>query len=571
MTLHDDNLAFALRQPLLDIGSTGMTKRMIGPFEVGDRIGVGGMGIVYRAIYTKNGARVALKILSPDVSDSESLQRRFEREISILKKLQHPHIVRYYGGGKFGTQRFYAMELIEGGSVEEYLQKKKRLPWEEALDITMQVAKALEHAHEAGVIHRDLKPANLMMNLTGVIKLTDFGIARDTTATALTAAGKTVGTYAYMAPEQIRGKPPVDKKTDLYALGCVLFEMIAGETPFTSENQGEMLMQHLQEEPPRITSLVPDCPIFMEELIFRLLEKDPGDRVYDALALQNELEDVRIKVTEQRSVAAQTILAGTTQGRNQAGEELKAILKKKKKRKKDNSPIYERVWFLGLCLAVLIGFVVWHFLPEGENALMARAEKLLQSDFIMDWRDAKEKYLVPLVETFPQGRQAEKAHQLIIDIDKRTTDKEMHSPKRLRQGPANEAEKQLLAAEHFLRFGDRVTALRKFRSITQYFKDKEDFRVYVLLAQDQVDAIIKSGGEDEGYVTYLNKKLKEADTLFRKGNQTEAEEIWQSVRNLYKENEEVRAQVAYASKRINRDEPGTPPWADADESAEPQQ
>ena len=91
-----------------------MSKRMIGPFEVGDRIGVGGMGIVYRAIYTKNGARVALKVLAPDVADSEPLQRRFEREISILKKLQHPHIVRYYGGGKFGSQRFYAMELVEG-------------------------------------------------------------------------------------------------------------------------------------------------------------------------------------------------------------------------------------------------------------------------------------------------------------------------------------------------------------------------------------------------------------------------------------------------------------------------
>ena len=104
-----------------------MTQRMIGPFEVGDRIGVGGMGIVYRAIYTKNGAPVALKILSPEFSDTESLQRRFEREVSILKKLQHPHIVRYYGGGKFGTQRFYAMELITGGSVEDVLKATARV------------------------------------------------------------------------------------------------------------------------------------------------------------------------------------------------------------------------------------------------------------------------------------------------------------------------------------------------------------------------------------------------------------------------------------------------------------
>lgn len=107
-----------------------MSQRMIGPFEIGDRIGVGGMGIVYRATYTKNGAQVAVKILSPDLSESESLQKRFEREVSILKKLQHPNIVRYYGGGKFGSQRFYAMELVSGGSVEDLLKEKKRLPWE---------------------------------------------------------------------------------------------------------------------------------------------------------------------------------------------------------------------------------------------------------------------------------------------------------------------------------------------------------------------------------------------------------------------------------------------------------
>ena len=113
-----------------------------------------------------------------------------------------------------------------------------------------------------------------------------------------------------------------------------------------------------------------------------------------------------------------------------------------------------------------------------------------------------------------------------------------------------------------MKFGDRITALRKFRSITQLFKNNEEFRVYVWLAQDEVDAIIKTGGADEDYVSYLNKKLKEADSLFKKGNQTEAEEIWQSIKTLYKENEEARPQVSYASKRINREEAGPAPWGD---------
>jgi len=544
-----------------------MSRQMIGPFQVEDRIGIGGMGIVYRAIYTKNGAPVALKILSPDVSDSESLQRRFEREISILKKLRHPNIVRYYGGGKFGSQRFYAMELIEGGSLEAYLKQKTRLPWEEALDITMQVARALQHAHEAGVIHRDLKPANLLKTTENVIKLTDFGIARDTTATAITAAGKTVGTYAYMAPEQIRGKPPVDKKTDMYAMGCVLFEMIAGETPFTSENQGEMLMQHLQEEPPRITSLVPDCPIFVEDLIFRLLEKEPEDRIFDAMALQSEIENVRTKITEQRSIATQTLAMGTTGGKSKGADELKGIVgKKKKKKKKENVPFYERVWFLGLCLLLLGGLVAWSFAPYSEQQLMDLAKKSAASEFTGDWKEAKQKYLDPLLQRFPNGKFAEQAELMKDELDKKITNKEMHNARRSKDGLLNEAEKKMLEAERFNEFGDRFTAREKYIGITRYYRDDPKYRTYVLLAQDRINEI--KTAEGEGYVAYLNGRLKDADALMRRGKEGAARDIWDSIKTLYKGNKEVQSQVNYATKSLDGEDPGTAPWIDADETTE---
>jgi hypothetical protein len=339
--------------------------------------------------------------------------------------------------------------------------------------------------------------------------------------------------------------------------------MISGETPFTSENQGEMLMQHLQEEPPRVTSLVPNCPIFVEDLIFRLLEKEPNDRIYDALALQSEIDDIHKKVTEQRSVAADTLSAGPSVTRIQSAEELKSILgqKKKKKKKRDKSPFYERVWFLGLCLSLVVAFVVWTFLPEGEDRALARAEKLSQSDSSSDWRDSKASYENLLVR-FPNGRHSETAHEMIESLEKRILDKEMHGTKRKKEGPANEVEKQYLAAEHFLKFGDRVTALRKFRSITQLFKDVGEYKTYLLLAEDQIGQIVNSGNFDEDYVAYLNQKLKEADSRFKKGMEAEAEEVWQSIKTLYRDNEEVRSQYAYASKRLNREDPGTPPWAE---------
>ena len=543
-----------------------MTKRMIGPFEVGDRIGVGGMGIVYRATYTKNGASVALKVLSPEVSDSEALQKRFEREISILKKLQHPNIVRYYGGGRFGTQRFYAMELIEGGSVEHYMKDKGKLPWEEALDITMQVAKALEHAHEAGIVHRDLKPANLLITGTGLIKLTDFGIARDTTATALTAAGKTVGTYAYMAPEQIRGKPPVDKKTDLYALGCVLFEMIAGETPFLSENQGEMLMMHLQEEPPRITSLVPNCPSFVEDLIFRLLEKDPEQRPYDALALQVEIEEVQKKIAEHRSIATETL---TTAAGTRAPEELKAALGKKKKKKKQVAgSFHQQTWFLGLCLTLVLGFIVWHFLPWSEDRLMVEAERLIKSEFTSDHVRARDDYLTLMLKRFPAGRHATQAKSLIVDVDKRETVTQMRARVKLRQPPANEAERQYLNAERYLLFGDHVSAQRKFRAIVDLFKSKEEYVNYVRLSQDEIDKIIAKSG-NESLASFLNKRLRDAETARQSGKLSEAETIWTSIKTLYDENAEATVHVSFAKKRLRDEDPGPPPWSNETEPKAP--
>ena len=540
------------------------TKRVIGPFELGERIGVGGMGIVYRAIYTKTGTPVAIKILSPDLSNEESLQRRFEREISILKKLQHPHIVRYYGGGKVGMQRFYAMELVTGGSLERYLKDKKRLDWEEAVQFTLQIARALEHAHTAGVIHRDLKPANLMLTRDRQIKLTDFGIARDTTATALTAAGRTVGTYAYMAPEQIRGKPPVDKKTDLYALGCVLFEMLTGETPFQSENQGEMLMMHLKEEPTRVTSLATNVPIWLEELIFDLLEKEPEKRPYDALAVQTKLEGILQKVEQQRSIVEATakgevtrLGGGTTQG------DLKDLLgKKKKKKKKDKSPFYERAWFLSLCFLLFAssvsGYTYMQMYPS-ETASWRRIERIMSSE--NDPADPVPR-LHAFIARFPNSPHAPQArgHLDAIEMDK--AEKQARYRLNVGQDPANEGERLFLEADRIEKFGDRLLALEQYKSMVKLLKE-EEYRPFANLAKRQIAKIEAEGTEGIDRVQMVNQRLGEAEKIMLRGDKLDARKIWQSVVNLYAGNSELEAQVAHARKRIDGNIDGT--WPPEDE------
>jgi serine/threonine-protein kinase len=534
----------------------GNPKRMIGPFELGPKVGVGGMGVVYRATYTKTGLPCAIKVLSPDVlgpdnKGSSQLERRFEREIDILKKLQHPHIVRYYGGGKVGSQRFYAMELVTGGSLEGYLKKKKKLGWEETITLSRQIAVALEHAHAAGVIHRDLKPANLLMTPEGQIKLTDFGIARDTTATALTAAGKTVGTYAYMAPEQIRGKPPVDRRTDLYAMGCVMFEMLTGETPFESENAGEMLVKHLQEDPSRVTSLAPDVPIWLEELVLRLLEKEPDERYYDALALQVALDEVKEKVSRQASVVGQTLGGGTTKTAGVDGVTKEGGVKKKKKKKRDKTPVYEQLWFLATAFVLVLGLIGWQIqraMYPSEESLYARAVELMSQEDPGRWVDAKNKYLPELLRRFPEGARAAEAQALLDKVEMHFAVEQARN--RGTRPSKSEGERLFLEADKFERFGDSVSALDVYESMITLLESAPEERVYVLLAKRQRDAITAQGGDKLDRETLIEQALAKADEQFDAGKILDARSTWNSIVTLYAENQELAPYVDRAKERL---------------------
>ncbi|MEZ5941676.1 MAG: protein kinase [Planctomycetaceae bacterium] len=260
------------------------------PFEVIDQIGEGGMGVVYRARYVINGRIVALKMLPSDVSD-ETVLARFEREVEVLKNLKHPNIVRCFGGACENERRFYAMELVEGGTLEERLEKRGRLPWEQVVYYAIQMCAALECSHKQGVVHRDIKPSNFLVSKAGVIKLSDFGLASVEAARKITAAGKTAGTFQYMAPEQIRGQDVVPQ-TDLYALGCVLYELLTGQPTFVSDTPAGTLHQHCNEVAPRVCDKLPDCPIELDRIVAKLLRKEIARRYQSAAELAIDLKRV---------------------------------------------------------------------------------------------------------------------------------------------------------------------------------------------------------------------------------------------------------------------------------------
>lgn len=524
--------------------------RMIGPFLLEKKLGVGGMGIVYKATYTKNGADCAVKLLPLVLSGNQMLVERFEREMKILKKLKHPRIVQFYGGGSQDGRHFYAMEFIDGGTLAELLNDKGRLPWEQVIEYGKQIAEALEHAHEHGIIHRDLKPANLFLGQDGKLRLGDFGIARDSDATALTAAGSTVGTHAYMAPEQITGKQPISNKTDLYALGCVLFEMLTGRTPFQAATPMELMLKHINEPPPKIRAEVLDCPMFLEQIVHQLLEKSPDKRPHDALMVQVALEEVVERVAAKTSTMSQmTAGAGQTaidMSQLANADELKKLLGKKKKKRKATGPIWERGWFLATCLAVMLGGVAWALLPPSEATLFARALPLMQTDDPVKWQEANDRYLKSLLERFPNGQHADEARDLIDKLEMHRTERGIETRLRLGQDPKHEAERLFLQARELERFGDNLSAREQYRAMIDLLKDREQDRSYRNLAKRQLALLENAGDGNVDRKQIVNDALKKAREQFLGGKTHAAEETWRSIIKLYDGKAEFAEEVAEA-------------------------
>jgi serine/threonine protein kinase len=255
-------------------------------YQIGEVLGVGTVGTIYHALDRRTGHAVAIKKLHPTVSADRLIRARFRREMLILDRLQHPNIIRYYGGGEEDGLLYYVMEYVDGGTVKELLETDGPLPWPVVVEVGRQLCSALQFAHNHGVIHRDLKPSNLFLTTDGVVKLGDFGIARDMENVDITTSGMTVGTHAYMAPEQIRGDTGITGKADLYSLGCCLFELLAGRTPFVGDHFAQLFDQHLKSPPPSAREFCPECPVELDEIIQRMLAKAPQDRPFNARQIQ---------------------------------------------------------------------------------------------------------------------------------------------------------------------------------------------------------------------------------------------------------------------------------------------
>ncbi len=268
--------------------------RFIGKYKIVEHLGSGGMAEVYKAYQASLDRYVALKLMHPSLAEDESFSSRFGREARSLAAINHPHIISVYDFDVEGNTSYIVMEYISGGTLKELqttlTQRGERLPLAQAVKLTLQVADALAYAHGRGLIHRDIKPANVMINERGDAILTDFGIAKMMTGPSYTMTGAMIGTPAYMSPEQAMGQPG-DERSDLYALGVLFFELVAGKLPFEADTPMAVVIKHISDPVPYPREFNATLPPAIEHIIRQTLAKDPADRFPSVHAFARALRE----------------------------------------------------------------------------------------------------------------------------------------------------------------------------------------------------------------------------------------------------------------------------------------
>jgi len=530
----------------------------IGPYEILETLGSGGMGTVYLGRHTETEQEVAVKVLSPSMAQEEGLVERFRREVGALEKLTNVHIVQIYESDESQGTYYYAMEYVPGETLTERLRRERQLGWEEVIEVSVQVCVALKAAHDAGIIHRDLKPGNLMFHEEGTVKLTDFGVAQVFTARKLTATGGIVGTVEYMSPEQALGSR-VTRASDLYSLGAVMYCMLTGRPPFRGKSAIEIIQQHRygQFDPPR--SIVPDLPRWLDELVCRLLEKDPGDRYPDAYVLSLRLKEIPAKVRLSQDVGTvsdgvdsdvETVAAGP----RELGEAtlMRDLMRAEIERSQQRSPLGR--WFnstAGLTgmLVLVVAFTWWMWQRDSltpEQRFETGVQLMKAAD--PDWRTIRDIYFLPLLDSDSDGWQ-----ERVRPYLDRISDLELESRLSLRgrfTKPRDDIERFVRLAREYERLGDRSRAARILESVIQLGGTDPRYAAETRVARQLLDSFNATDVGDEQPPALAREALERAEIAVREGRRDAARKIWKSILVLYADDPRAVDQVARARREL---------------------
>lgn len=544
--------------------SQGNIGERLGSFRLEETLGSGAMGVVFRATHETTGRPAAVKIVHGELAQKGKVFERFEREAEILKQFRHPNIVRWLAWGRFRGTSYFAMEYVEGVTLQRILQDRGELPWREVVDLAIQLADALQYAHDMNVVHRDLKPSNLMIMNDGRLKLTDFGIAKNLERTTqLTAPGRTLGTAAYMAPEQICGTPAVSHKTDLYALGILIYQMLTGGAPFESSSAVALMHCHLNEPPPRPSDKVGDLPRELDDLVVKLMAKAPADRPWDAAAVKQVLVGLKEKAQRGEPIAMvwpKEDSPGSHPIRARLGEP--APTRRKKVHKSGtfsslisvfasrdqnqsglgsrllNKPMLETLG-LGTALVAIGGFIGYWLWPPGASYLHRQAATLMASPHRSDWINAQEEYLDVLDRKHPDHpfkSDVRKWRDQIALDEANGRAKILDSPVQTQLSePRTHAERQYISfstlAAKASAEGNDGQAAEFWREMARLMRsDDQEERKWHLLAIQRAKEIESRMRERRSFVT---EQIARADAALQAGRPSEAVAIRAMLKDKY--------------------------------------
>lgn len=399
-----------------------------GRYEIVEKIGSGGMAIVYKAHCRLLNRYVAIKVLRPEFKEDAEFIRKFDVEAQAAASLSHPNIVSIYDVGREREWHYIVMELVEGVTLKQYIEKKGALPWQEAAGFAAQICSALECAHKNHIIHHDIKPHNIIITADGVAKVTDFGIARAATSSTMVVGNQTVGSVHYFSPEQARGGY-TDEKSDIYSVGIVMYEMLTGRVPFNADSPVTIALMHMQNEPVAPRELKADIPEGMEQIVLRAISKEQHLRYQTAGEMLADINAVLAhRAPRDRSDGETKVVKPVGAPQNRRRQEPQPDEKKQKggKGKKAKTPMTKNdkiaMWLAIAAGIVVLGIVGW-FVLAGTGVINPGqwGEKEVPSVVGMDVEAAKESV---------------KAQKFTIEIEEEIASATVEKGKIISQDPA---------------------------------------------------------------------------------------------------------------------------------------
>jgi hypothetical protein len=501
---------------------------------------------------------VAVKVFAAPFGGTPEARSAFAAEWEVLKQIQHPAIVRCYGGGFEETDAYLAHELIEGPTLASELERRSRLSWESVLDLAESLTAALQLLHEKEVLYGVVQPEKVLFAGLSPV-LIDVRVDRATTLYR-TNRVVTPDEMTYWSPELAENSNAFSVHGDLYSLGATLYTSLTGRAVVSGTSVEEVRGNILYETPQSPASIVMDCPVWLDKLIMQLLEKDPSNRPHGAAAVTLALQEVRRRSMSRTGVAEHishgfSPLNVTDQKER---DEARILLGHGALDADEDENVTKPEWYdraivlvLGLIfIASMITYAVW---PLNENQMRDRAKDLLAREDRNSLNQAKVSYLEPMLEKYPDGVHAAWAHDQLEYVAMIQAEHVLKVKLKANRPLSNEGERLYAEAYEFEKFGDVATALDRYRSMQTLLADDERYLPFVNLARRQIADIEENGFEQGEAARIIQNKLDEAEKSLKDGNIVAARKIWYSILDLYGNNGNVAPLVSKAQKLLATD------------------